>query len=62
MKSLLLMSVLIASMVIPAIASREPDPKKGMKRMLLLLLLFNALYVAYLTLVHIVVYVPTWPS
>ncbi len=61
MKSLLLMSVLIASMVIPAITSRGPDPRRGMKRMLLLLLLFNALYLAYLTLVHVAVYVPTWP-
>ena len=61
MKSLLLMSVLIASMVIPLITSGDRDPRKGMKRMLLLLLLFNALYVAYLTLVHVAVYVPTWP-
>ena len=61
MKSLLLMSVLIASMVIPAVTARERDARKGMKRMLLLLLLFNALYVAYLTLVHVAVYVPTWP-
>lgn len=61
MKSILLMSVLIASMVIPAITSRDRDPRKGMRRMLLLLLLFNGLYIAYLTLVHVEVFIPTWP-
>lgn len=61
MKSILLMSVVIAAVAIPAIASRERDPRKGMRRMLLMLLIFNGLYIAYLTLVHVAFYVPTWP-
>jgi len=60
-KSLLLMSVLFASIAIPAVLARDRDPRRAVKRMLVLLLAFNALYLAYLTLVHPFVYVPTWP-
>jgi hypothetical protein len=60
MKSLLLMSVLIGGLVIPGIAARDRNPRRGARRMLVLLLAFNLLYVAYLTLVHTAVYVPKW--
>lgn len=61
MKSLLLMSVLFASIAIPAVLARDREPRRAVKRLLVLLLAFNALYLAYLTLVHPFVYVPTWP-
>lgn len=60
MKSLLLISVLLASLGIPLLAARDRNPRRGVKRMVLLLLAFNLLYVAYLTLVHPFVFVPTW--
>lgn len=60
MKSALLISVLIASVAIPALTARDRNPRRGFKRMLLLLLAFNALYVAYLTMVHPLVFLPTW--
>lgn len=59
MKSLLLMSVLFATMVIPAIAARDPNPRRGAKRMLVMLLVFHLVYVAWLTLGHVVLYVPS---
>jgi hypothetical protein len=58
MKSLLLISIIIASIAIPAYAARDTNPRRGLRRMLVLVLAFNALYVAYLTLVHLEVYVP----
>jgi hypothetical protein len=60
MKSLLLMSVFFAQVLIPALAARDPKPRRGVKRMVLLLLVFNALYVAYLTQLHPVWFVPVW--
>ncbi len=62
MKALLLISVLFASLAIPALTARDRNPRRGVKRMLLLLLVFNAIYLAYLTLVHPLVYVPSWPG
>lgn len=60
MKSLLLMSVLIAALLVPAITARDSNPRRGLKRMVLLLLLCNAAYLAYVTLVHPAVFVPKW--
>jgi len=59
LKSALLMSVVVAVIAFPVLAARDPKPRRGMARMLLALLIFNALYVAYLTLVHPVVFVPS---
>jgi len=59
-KSLLLISVLLASLAIPIVSARDQNPRRGLKRMVLLLLAFNLLYVAYLTMVHPFVFVPTW--
>ena len=60
MKSLLLLSIVIAALVIPMRAARDPNPRRGVKRMLLWLFLFNALYLVYMTLIHTVVFVPQW--
>jgi hypothetical protein len=54
----LLVSVIVALLVIPAIASRDPHPRRGARRMVLWLLVFNLLYVAYVTLVHANYFVP----
>ena len=60
MKALLLLSIVIAALVIPMRAARDPNPRRGVKRMLLWLFLFNALYLAYMTQIHTVVFVPKW--
>ena len=44
MAKLLLVSVLIASVAIPALAARDPDPRRGLKRALWQTLLFDTLY------------------
>ena len=60
MKSLLLMSVMLASVVVPLATALDRNPRRGLKRMLLLLLAFNLAYVAYLTQLHPVLFVPHW--
>jgi hypothetical protein len=59
-KSLLLMSVLLMSFALPAVLARDANPRRAVKRLLVLLLVTNAIYLAYLTLVHPETYVPTW--
>ncbi len=58
MKTLLLMSILIATVAAPALAARHPLARRGLKLMLLFLLAFNALYLAYVTLVHVELFLP----
>lgn len=54
----LLVSIVVALLVVPGIAARDPRPRRGAQRMVLLLLVFNLLYVAYVTLVHANFFVP----
>jgi hypothetical protein len=61
MKTLLLLSVLLAAIGIPALGARDPNPRRGLRRVLAALLVANALYVAYLTQLHPVLFVPSWP-
>ena len=61
MKSLLLMSIILAGIVVPALASRDPDARRGLRRMLVILFVVNVLYLGYLTLVHPFLFVPHWP-
>jgi hypothetical protein len=44
MRSLLLNSILLATVLIPARAARDPSPRRGLARALLGLLLFNVAY------------------
>lgn len=60
MKSLLLLSVVFAALFVPVLAARHPNPRRGVWRMLLALLLFNALYLAYVSLIHPVLFPPEW--
>jgi hypothetical protein len=61
MKSLLLISIIIAAVAVPVIAARDPRPGRGLARMLVVLVAFNLVYLAYLTLIHVTVFVPHWP-
>jgi hypothetical protein len=60
-KGLLLMSLVLAWIAIPARAARDPDGRRGLRRTLMALFVVVGLYLAYLTMVHPVVYVPHWP-
>jgi cytochrome c biogenesis factor len=60
-KSLLLFSVVLAAIALPAFFARDARPRRGFKRMLLALFIANTLYLAYLTLVHPFVFIPRWP-
>jgi hypothetical protein len=55
---LALLSIIVATVAAPAIAARDPSARRGLKRMLIGLLVFNALYVCYLTLVHATFFAP----
>lgn len=61
MKSLLLFSIVIAAVALPALAARDPQPRRGFRRLMVALLVVNAAYLAYLTLLHPALYVPHWP-
>jgi hypothetical protein len=54
------MSVVFAAMAIPALASRARNPARGLRLMLVLLLLFNLAYLGYLSMIHPAVFVPKW--
>lgn len=61
MKGLLLISLVLAWIAIPWGASRDPDVRRGLRRSLIALFVVVGLYLAYLTMIHPVVYVPHWP-
>jgi hypothetical protein len=44
MQKLLLLSTVIALIALPVIASREPNPKKALKKTILWLIAFNFFY------------------
>ncbi len=60
MKSLLLLSIVLSAIAIPYLTARDPNPRRGVRRMAVLVLAFNAAYLAYLTLVHARFFVPQW--
>ena len=49
MKKLILLSVIIASVVLPARAARAENAKKGLKKALIQLAVFEIIYVILLT-------------
>ncbi|MBK9519494.1 MAG: hypothetical protein IPO09_19600 [Anaeromyxobacter sp.] len=61
MKTLLLYSIVLAAIGLPALAARDADPRRGFRRLMVALFVVNAAYLAYLTLVHPFVFVPKWP-
>jgi lipopolysaccharide export LptBFGC system permease protein LptF len=44
MASLLLLSVLAATVLMPSFASRDPDPARGLRRLLIGIVAFGFLY------------------
>ncbi len=60
MKSALLLSVVLAAIWVPYRTAGDPNPRRGVRRMVAILFGFNAAYLAYLTLVHVKVFVPRW--
>ncbi len=58
MKALLLLSILVVTVAVPALAARDANRRRGLWRMLLFLLLFDAAYLAYVTLGHASLFVP----
>jgi hypothetical protein len=58
MVKVVLMSVLFATVAIPALAARDPVPRRGLKRAVVLLVAFDVLYVAVLLLVYVPFLVP----
>jgi hypothetical protein len=49
LKKLILLSVIIASIALPARAARLKNPKQGLKKALIQVLIFDAIYVVLLT-------------
>jgi hypothetical protein len=58
-KTLGLLSIIFVTVAAPLVASRDPSAGRGIRRMVVFLLGFNAFYIAYLTLVHVALYEPS---
>jgi uncharacterized membrane protein len=58
MDKLAMISVLIVTVAAPAAFARMRNPRRGVRAMVLFLLGFNLLYVAYVTQVHTRFFVP----
>jgi hypothetical protein len=62
MDSLAMLSILFATVAIPVALARDANPRRGVKRMVIALLAFNALYVGYVAWIHTTYFVPpAWP-
>ncbi len=48
----LLISIIVATVALPAVAAQYASPRRGVLRMVFFLLAFVLVYVAYATLVH----------
>lgn len=46
MDKLLLISVILAAVLVPARAARDPNPRRGLKRALWAMVVINVMYVA----------------
>lgn len=62
MKTLLLMSILFAAIALPIVTARDPDPRRGVRRLLVLLLIFHAVYLIHITMLHPILFVPQRPG
>lgn len=61
-KTILLLGIVLAALALPVITARDPDPRRGIRRLLVLLLAINALYLFYVTRIHPIWFVPIRPS
>jgi hypothetical protein len=53
LKKLILLSMIIASIAIPARAARVKNPEQGLKKMMVQLLIFELIYLILVTLVWV---------
>jgi len=51
MAKLILLSIIFASIALPARATRQKDPKKGLRKVIIYALVFNFIYVLLLRFV-----------
>ncbi len=58
MKSVLLLTLILSSVVAPVLFSRDPSAMRGLKRMILFFTLFIPVYYLYVAFVHTAVFVP----
>lgn len=61
MKTLLLLSILLVALAFPVWAARAADPRRGIRKLLVTLFIFNALYLFYVTRMHPELFVPVHP-
>jgi hypothetical protein len=61
MRALGVLSVVLVAILAPALISRQPDARRGLRKVILTICVFNAVYLIYLTLVHPNVFIPHWP-
>ena len=49
---LLLLSVIIASVVIPVLAARDPNPRRSLRKAVFFMIVFNVLYLLAIRFVY----------
>lgn len=52
MAKLILMSVIVATVAIPAIAANDPRPRRAIRNLLIRMLIFNLIYLFLVTRVY----------
>jgi hypothetical protein len=60
MDKLILMSVMAATVILPTLSARGPNPVRSAKRAVVLIVLFDALYVMAVAFVYVRNYIPVW--
>ncbi len=60
MDKLILLSILLPTLVVPAMAARDRNAGRGARRVLATCLGFNLVYVVLISVVYTVFYVPEW--
>lgn len=58
MGNLILLTILFASLGFPVVFARASDPRRGLTRMIVAILLFHAVYVLYVTRLHVHLFIP----
>ena len=60
MEKLILVSMILATVGLPAVAAADPDPRRGARRLLVALAAFTVLYVLLVARVYARFFVPEW--
>lgn len=56
----LLLSVLVATVAIPALGASDPKPRRGLRWVLAVLLVFHVVYVGAVAFIHAPNNIPEW--